>query len=225
MNPPSTPGTMRLRSRVLANVPLIIGCNATEYTLFDQPPETIDDAALHARIKSRLHLDDDTVNGLIAVYKKAHGSNIEACVALESDYFMRMNSIVQAERRVALGKAPTYMYLFTWRTPVDDGKLRSPHALELPFVFDHVDVAEAFTGTGRERYVLATQMSSTWATFARSGNPNHAGLPNWTPYHTKLRSTLIFDNKCKVVDDPGGQDRMAFKTSGALEVTLNRSMA
>jgi para-nitrobenzyl esterase len=208
---------------VSANVPVIIGSNGTESTLFQLPPETLDDDAFHARIMERLH-DNAAVDRLIAVYKKAHGSTIEACVSLESDFMMRMASILEAERRAALGKAPTYMYYFTWRSPARDGKLRSPHALEMPFAFDNVDVAKPFTGTGPERQALANQMSNAWANFARNGNPNHKGLPNWPAYTDDRRATMIFDNECKVVNDPGGEERMAFKATGALEAVLNRSI-
>lgn len=208
---------------VSANVPVIIGSNGTEWTLFQGPPEALDDAAFHARIKKMLH-NDAAVDRLIAAYKKTHGSNVEACASLESDFMMRMSSILEAERRVALGKAPTYMYYFTWRTPARDGKMRSPHALEMPFAFDNVDVAKPFTGTGPERQALADQMSNAWANFARTGNPNHQGLPDWPAYTADRRGTMIFDNECKVVNDPGGEDRTAFIANGALEATINRSL-
>jgi para-nitrobenzyl esterase len=52
-------------------------------------------------------------------------------------------------------------------------------------------------------------MSGAWAAFARTGNPNHKGLPNWPVFKTDQRATMVFDNQCKVVNDPHGEERMA----------------
>ena len=54
-----------------------------------------------------------------------------------------------AERRAALGKGPVYLYYFRWETPVDGGRLKSPHTIEIPFAFDNVDAAARLTGGGR----------------------------------------------------------------------------
>jgi para-nitrobenzyl esterase len=53
-------------------------------------------------------------------------------------------------------------------------------------------------------------MSGAWAAFARSGDPNHKGLPKWPKFTTDQRATMIFDKECKVADDPHGEERKAF---------------
>jgi para-nitrobenzyl esterase len=68
------------------------------------------------------------------------------------------------------------------------------------------------TGTGQNRYALEDKMSAAWAAFAKSGNPNHKGLPNWPAFDMKTRPTMVFDNACKVVNDPYGAERRAFDT-------------
>ena len=203
-----------------AHVPLLIGSNATEFTLFDLPPDSIHDAKLLELTRQRMRVDDAAAERLIAVYKQAHGSNIEAHIALESDRFMRINSIRQAERKAAQGAAPAYMYYFTWRTPVLEGRLRSPHAVEIPFVFDHPDAWKGLTGDGSERYTLADKMSGAWAAFARNGSPNTPDLPAWPAYAGDERATMIFDNECKVVSDPGREERLAFQASGGGAISL-----
>ncbi|HEX5430745.1 MAG TPA: carboxylesterase family protein, partial [Bryobacteraceae bacterium] len=77
------------------------------------------------------------------------------------------------------------------------------------FVLENVDNAKTMTGTGQDRYPLEAKMSGAWAAFARSGNPNHKGLVNWPVFKTDKRATMIFDNECKVVDDPYGAERRA----------------
>ena len=95
---------------------------------------------------------------------------------MASDGF-RAGILLEAERKAAQAQAPVYQYYFTWRSPVRDGKLRTFHTLEIPFVFDNVDAAKSMTGSGKDRYELAARMSSAWVAFARTGDPNHPGLP------------------------------------------------
>ena len=64
-----------------------------------------------------------------------------------------------------VGVVLPYMYFLTWKAPVDGGKWRTPHTLELPFVFETYDKATV-TGTGRERKVLGDRISGAWAAFA-----------------------------------------------------------
>lgn len=72
---------------------------------------------------------------------------------------MRMHSITLAERKYEQGAAPVFMYLFRWETPVLNGRLKSCHALEIPFVFDNLAHGRRFTGESPKRFVLAEQMS------------------------------------------------------------------
>lgn len=55
---------------------------------------------------------------------------------------------------------------------------------------------------------LASKTSEAWIQFARSGNPNHTGLPNWPAYTTKDRATMVFDYTCKMVNDPGSEESL-----------------
>ena len=148
-------------------------------------------------------------------YRKTHpgATPSELVIYIFTDYKYRQNDIKAAERKAAQGKAPAYMYLFTWRTPVLDGNLKTPHTLCIPFVFGTVDAAAGITGTAPERYALSEKVQGAWLAFARTGNPNHAKLPAWQPYNAADRTTMIFDNVCKTVNDPAGADRVAINTA------------
>jgi len=194
-----------------ANVPLLIGTVETEVTFFPgQPLDPIDDAALHTRVKQLLKSASDAdVARVIAAYRAGRpgAPNTDLFLIIASDGF-RAAVVLEAERKAAQAQAaPVYHYYFTWRSPVREGKLRSFHTVEIPFVFDNVDAAKSMTGSGDERYELATRMSRAWVAFARTGDPNHSGLPVWTPYDNARRSTMIFNNECKLVDDPHGPEQ------------------
>jgi para-nitrobenzyl esterase len=194
-----------------AKVPLLIGTVETEVTFFPgQPLDPIDDASLHAHVKQMLKSASDAdVDRVIAAYRAGRpgAPNTDLFLIMASDGF-RAAVLLEAERKAAQAQsAPVYQYYFTWRSPVREGKLRSFHTVEIPFVFDNVDAAKSMTGTGQDRYELATKMSSAWVAFARTADPNHPGLPQWAPYDNTRRATMIFNKECKLIDDPHGPEQ------------------
>jgi para-nitrobenzyl esterase len=128
---------------------------------------------------------------------------------------LRLSAFTIAERKFAQGKAPVFMYYFNWRSPVRNGRLRSMHTMELPFVFDHFDAMQFMTGAGKQRYPLATAMSGAWVAFARTGNPSHPGLPPWQPFDPERRATMVFDQRPRLVNDPYGDERRAMAAARA----------
>ena len=71
--------------------------------------------------------------------------------------------------------------------------------------FDNIDLAAQATGGVPEARALATKMSSALVAFARTGNPNHAGIPRWPAYTTTARPNMIFDSTVVVRNDPDGR--------------------
>jgi len=130
-------------------------------------------------------------------------------IAVLTDQVFRLPAIRLAEAQ-SIHQPATYMYLFTWATPILDGRLGSCHALDVPFVFDNLDQPGAgfFTGNGGDRRELATRMSEAWLAFARQGAPALASLPTWPAYEVGQRSTMFLDTECAVTDDPAGEERM-----------------
>jgi para-nitrobenzyl esterase len=114
-----------------------------------------------------------------------------------TDRGMRTNAIRLAERKSERGAAPVYMYLFDWKSPVECGKYRVPHTVEIPFVVYNTDTPKVMTRGGPEVQELAGR-TSAWIRFAKTSTPNHNGLPEWKPYDTQTRATMVFDTTCKV---------------------------
>jgi len=198
-----------------ADIPLLIGTVETEVTFFpNQVLDPIDDATLHARLKQTVrNSTDDQVDKVIGAYKagRPQASNTDIYLIIASDATFRAGVLVEADRKAMQGKAPVYQYYFTWRSPVRDGKLRSFHTLEIPFVFDNVDNCKSMTGDGQDRYALATKMSSAWAAFARTGNPSTKELP-WPAFDTTKRAVMILNDECKVVNDPYGAEQRLLRS-------------
>ena len=113
------------------------------------------------------------------------------------------------------GQAPAWLYLFNWDTPVDGGKWRSPHALEIGFVFDNVANSESMSGVGEEQQRVADIMADTWIAFARTGNPNNPSIPEWPAYDTEARPVMVFDTEPELVNDARGAQRALLNDSDA----------
>src|SRR5437588_8969205 len=185
-----------------ADVPVIVGYTRTERTVYDIDDPSygkLDDAGLLDRTKKVV---GDEAQSIIDLYRKKYpkATPYELATDIATDA-SSINSIRLAERRAALGKAPTYLYVFAWETPVMD--LRSPHTVEIPFVFNHIDVSESMVGpVTPEMRKLEAASAGAWAAVAGTGNPNHKGLPNWPAYTPEKRATMVFDTPSHVENDP-----------------------
>ena len=153
-------------------------------------------------------------NEIMAYIKKTYGDKAEAYLAaikkaypvikmpsdlIDADFMFRPGAVAQANMKSSVkGGADTYMYLFSWQSPYMNGKYKAMHCIELPFVFNNIDKCEQMTGGDFAAYSLADKVSKAWVQFAKTGDPNHEGLPLWPTYTESNGNTMIFDNHCEV---------------------------
>ena len=100
------------------------------------------------------------------------------------------------------------MYMFTYPSPMQNGKLGSCHAIEIPFVHGTLNMPrnELFPASNSETETISKKMMDAWTSFAKTGNPNHKDIPEWRPYSDN-RATIMFDTKVEVLNDPFGEER------------------
>ena len=194
------------------DIPVLIGFNKDEWTIFNTAEPwfgRLTEAELTERAAAIPGIPADKAGALLAAERAHHPDYSPTYLynVLMSDARMLLGSALLAERKAAQGGAPVYMYYLTWETPVGDGIMKSPHTLDMPLMFANVDNSVALTGESTAARNLEMQMSEAWLAFARTGNPNHAGLPAWPEYDSADRQTMIFDVEPTVVSDPKGDVR------------------
>ncbi len=207
-----------------ADVPLMIGSTETEDAWSDPPPPLeVSEEEMLTRVRRIARNDDRTARELVALYRRTHPgiSNTDVWLIMNADSTRRASVQTLGELKFAQGRAPAYAYYFAWRSPVHKGQMKAYHTLDIPFVFNNVDVAASMTGSGQERYALAHRMSAAWAAFARTGDPNHADIPRWPAFNPTERATMIWNNEVKVVNDPHREERLALEAlrAGAATTT------
>ena len=191
---------------ISADVPLITGTNLHEFVNgLDRPdahPMGLEEVN---RLVSETFGDHSKaiVEAYQRDYPKAAPFDLYATIAASSQ--VRRPAFEQAIRKAALGAAPAYSYIYSWRTPVLDGRPGPFHACEIAFTFDNAEICEHYSGGTPEAFVLSKQISTAWVNFARTGNPNHDGLPHWPTYAAEHRATMYFDAPCEVRTDPEGE--------------------
>jgi para-nitrobenzyl esterase len=197
-------------SEICADVPVIIGDMKTETANFLAVVDKVWDRSLtDLEMRARVEAIAGAHTGrVLDLYGQLYsGLNpAERLIAVTTDCNFRIRSLVLAQRRAALKQAPIWMYSFDWETPVLGGKLKAPHAMDVPFVFNTLNLTNA-TGGSAEAQALADTMSAVWAGFARTGRPDHPAIPGWAAYDAANRATLMLDKQCRIENDPRGQER------------------
>jgi para-nitrobenzyl esterase len=189
---------------ISAKIPVLIGSNKDEMTIFRARDPKFGAATdeefvayMHKQLPAKAEALIPAVREAFPGYSPSH---LITVVETLKGYWIA--TVMQAERKAVQGAAPVYVYMLAWETPVNGGKLRSHHALDLPLVFNNVESSRSMVGPGPEPQRVADQMSSAWIAFARSGNPNAGGLPQWKPYDLKSRATMIFNLESRLQNDP-----------------------
>ena len=193
------------------DIPVLIGWNKDEMTIFNTTAPWFGSLSEDELPERFQQIAGNNAQAVLDTYRAAYPDYSPTYLynVLLGDRFMFMGSVALAERKAAQGGAPVFMYYLTWETPVGGGIFKSPHTLDIPFMFANVDKAVVLTGDGMEARKLESQMSEAWIAFARTGDPNHPGLPHWPVYDDELRAAMVFDVEPSVSHDPKQAIRLA----------------
>lgn len=203
-----TPPLAAVAAGAARDIPLIVGCTQHEATLFlaggGANLETLTEEALQAMAPAILGPEGAR---LIAGYRANHADFTpgQLIVRAMTDAMMRFPSIALAEAHIQGGGAPSWMYLFTWESPVLP-HLHAAHGIDGTFYFGNTETVNIAAGN-TEAKTLSTRASTAWARFAHDGTPQAPGLPDWPEYTLERRETMILSAAPHIEEDPLGADR------------------
>ena len=213
---PDTPGTMPVADgrtlvekpwaevpQTAADIPLIIGYCKDETTLFsisDPSLFKLDWADVPRRLSTAasgrfaVSVPAVAVERVVAAYRAAFpDDNPSDCFfRISSDLTFGRSMLTMADRKSAQRPA-VYSYRMEYDTGLPPG-LRALHTAELPMTVD--------LNWRPESADLSKQISGAWAAFARSGDPNHSGLPRWDRYDPVGKHCMIFNLTSRSGPDP-----------------------
>jgi len=184
------------------DVPMLIGSVSEEGNSYVLNPT---EAEWHEKLVSIL--GEEKGSALEAAMKKAHPEKSVRTLSYGvSGVGFRNNVVRMAKMKHELRAAPVYQYYFCWQSPMLGGDAGAWHTAELAFCFDNTKRCEQGTGNTPEAQALAKKMATAWANFARTGNPSQPGL-TWTPSDPEHNQTMVWDNDCRMVNDPESEAR------------------
>jgi len=191
-----------------------MGWTHTEETAYDRPtPEklALDEAGLRERVAKRLGVSDP--DPVIDAYRASNqqATPWDLYILIATDHPRGTYTRELARRKAVQGGAPVYVYRFDWETPEGGGHMRSPHAVEVPFVFENIKVAGPLISKVPEAFALSEKIAAAWVAFARTGNPNVSVLPRWPAYSVEARDTMLFNNESRLEQDPDHAARLAME--------------
>ena len=177
------------------DIPIMIGTTFNELQRLHYNRElTLEDAK-----KELKPTFGDETEAYIAAFAKAYPDYTPQDL-LSIDWLFRPKTIITADAIAESRKAPTYMYMFTWRSPLNNGSI---HGHELKFCFNTLHRAKNdLPQPTADDLKLADTMSNVWAQFAKTGNPNIEGLPSWQVYTAENGELMVFNHKCYIRHNP-----------------------
>ena len=196
-------------SHFSADIPLLINTTFHEQapSRTDAKLENITISEVKDKLKTRFL---DQTSTIVDAYAKnfPEAKPIEIWALINSN---RKNAIATANVKAGQKKAPVYVSWFGWQPPLFDGRMRAFHCDDICFWFYNTDLMLTHTGGGKRPRALSEKMAKSFLNFARTGNPNGGGLPNWKPYTPEKGETMILNDQSMLALDP---DREARKSLG-----------
>ncbi len=179
---------------------LLIGYNTDEMNYFLIPTGLLKKVRFNFILKKAVQTVHPAPSALITMYKKVYPKkNLgELFSAILTSYQAQVPSVRFANAH-SKNSGGTFMYEFAWPSSVKNGAYGAYHGVELPFVFNTIDLVKGekgMLGPQGGPADLANKVQDAWVEFAKTGNPG------WDPYNTRDRKTMLINNKWELQTAP-----------------------
>jgi para-nitrobenzyl esterase len=196
-----------------AHIPMMIGNTREETLAFlgnDPANSGLTWDSLPARLTPSQMRIDVAPEEVVAWYRVNHPEMSPDQVLIRATTAARSwrGAVIEAEMRAAQG-SPAFVYQLDWASRMPNGRTGAFHTSDIPLMLDNV-AAEGSGAVGPNAQSMADRMSDALLAFARTGDPNHAGMPRWTPYSLERRETMVMDLPPRMENDPRRDERRFF---------------
>jgi para-nitrobenzyl esterase len=171
------------------DVPTLTGCNMGEGGASPQPTATAD--AFQRQARQRY---GDMADEFLSLYPAANDEQARAALNQSSWDAERASMYLWAMQRGKTAKTKAYTYFWDHTLPGPDAvRYGSFHTSEVPYAMNTLGMSDRpFTDADRK---IADVMSSYWANFIRTGDPNGKGLPRWPAGSEQAGTTMEVGDK------------------------------
>lgn len=178
-------------------IPILVGSVFGEFSF---NPSSFDKTSLGGEERKAIlaKVYGEHTDAMIAEFAKAYPGK-DPTDLLSVDRVMRQPSKKLAKLHAAGKRANAYNYNFTLEFPFQHNKI-AWHCSDIPFFFHNTDKVE-ICGIPGVSDKLESQIFGALMSFAKTGDPNHGGLPQWSPVTPDSVPTMIFDRTCEVRQD------------------------
>ena len=173
------------------DVPLIAGSNSDEGTTLAPEGALIRSAMFTAGVRQRY---GDLAGDFLKIYPAATDEeSVASFFAAYRDQIFGWEMRTWTSMATRTGHHPAYLYYFTRRPPAPQShRLGAFHASEIAYVFGNFVWPFPWQQADHK---LSEIISSYWVNFARTGDPNGEGLPQWPVYNTQEDQAMELGEK------------------------------
>jgi para-nitrobenzyl esterase len=157
-----------------ANVPLLLGYNENEGEFFQNP---VSAAGYSAAVHQEYGAFADQMLALFPAGTDEEAVRSNSSLRAESAFGWQMWSWARINARTSRSK--TYFYYFS-------SEYGNGHGAELPYVFQY-PFGAPWSDDQRE---IGRKIAAYWTNFARTGNPNGDGLPEWPEFNVEINPVM-----------------------------------
>ncbi len=183
------------------DTPILVGTNSDEGNLFVRSSTK---AAFEAQVRNGY---GQGAAAVLAAYP--HATDAEATRAAKDlfrDSTFAWGTAAWARLQSQHGKGKAFVYYFDHRTPQSPNG--SNHAAELGYVFGTLGSGPGPAPTAKDK-ALSELMMSYWTNFAKTGDPNGAGLPDWPAFSANAERVMYFDGQAGAKPLPNAEQLAA----------------
>ncbi len=175
-------------------VPIMVGSNKDEFAIYQRTNPNFGKMTQEEFTETLKPILGEQYDEVVEAYSKSRQTDEpwDLYIAIQSSRFHRGTNALAG---VHSQTSPVYLYAFDF--PATE-KFGAAHGAEIAFAFSNA-TSNPDARPGAKQ--VEDAVSDAWIAFARTGNPNHPGIPHWPTYNTKTRPGIVFDVETKVVED------------------------